>query len=211
MTTHKTHANAWGEDLPEETRRQLYAYTKPLTEEEREGRAPSRPWLRDFDRDVLPYLSLQGIVAPSRAGWYRFLQRMRIAEAEGVKFSVEAAKRIAEGVVAANVDARLAADYLTAKALDAATASDAASQKAAAILAAGAAKFHAAALAEEKLKLDAARQRTADEQLKLAREKFEAAEKRLAAVQAAVKSAKASGGGLTPETLKKIEEAAGLL
>lgn len=184
--SHKTHSNAWGEGLPEETRRQLYAYTKPLTEEEREGRAPSRPWLRDFDRDVLPYLSLQGIVAPSRAGWYRFLQRMRIDEAEGVKFSVEAAKRIAEGVVAANVDARLAADYLTAKALDAATASDAASQKAAAILAAGAAKFHAAALAEEKLKLDAARQRTADEQLKLAREKFEAAEKRLAAVQGAV-------------------------
>lgn len=183
MTTHKTHSNAWGEDLPEETRRQLYAYTKPPTDEEKKA---GRPWLRDFDHDVLPYLSLQGIVAPSRAGWYRFLQRMRIAEAEGVKFSVEAAKRIAEGVVAANVDARLAADYLTAKALDAATASDAASQKAAAILAAGAAKFHAAALAEEKLKLDAARQKTADEQLKLAREKFEAAEKRLAAVQGAV-------------------------
>jgi len=183
MAPHKTHSNAWGEDLPEETRRQLYAYTKPPTDEEKKA---GRPWLRDFDRDVLPYLSLQGIVAPSRAGWYRFLQRMRIAEAEGVKFSVEAAKRIAEGVVAANVDARLAADYLTAKALDAATASDAASQKAAAILAAGAAKFHAAALAEEKLKLDTARQRTADEQLKLAREKFEAAEKRLAAVQGAV-------------------------
>ena len=174
----KTRKDAWGEGLPEETRWQLYAYTKPPTDEEREGPRLSRPWLRDFDRDVLPYLSLQGIVAPSRAGWYRFLQRMRIAEAEGVKFSVEAAKRIAEGVVAANVDARLAADYLTAKALDAATASDAASQKAAAILAAGAAKFHAAALAEEKLKLDAARQRTADEQLKLAREKFEAAERR---------------------------------
>ena len=80
--SHKTHSNAWGEDLPEENRRQLYSYTKPPTEEEREGRAPSRPWLRDFDRDVLPYLSLQGIVAPSRAGWYRFLQRMRIAEAD---------------------------------------------------------------------------------------------------------------------------------
>ena len=199
----KTRTDAWGEGLPEETRRQLYAYAKTPTAEEREA---GRPWLRDYDHDLLPYLSLQGIVAPSKAGWYRFLQRMRIAEAEGVKFSVEAAKRIAEGVVAANVDARLAADYLTAKALDAATASDEASQKAAAILAAGAAKFHAAALAEEKLKLDAARQKTADEQLRLAREKFEAAEKRLAAVQGAVDAPQLSD----EERLAKIKSIFGM-
>ena len=54
-------------------------------------------------------------------------------------------------------------------------------------------------------------QQTKDETLRLAREKFEAAEKRLAAVQDAVKSAKTSGGGLSEETLRKIEEAAGLL
>ena len=59
--------------------------------------------------------------------------------------------------------------------------------------------------------LKAAAQQTKDEQLKLAREKFEAAEKRLKAVQDAVKSAKANGGGLSPEALKTIEEAAGLL
>ena len=180
---HKTHSNAWGEDLPEDTRRQLYALTKPPTEEERDA---GRPWLRDFLRDVRPYLSLQGIPEPSQAGWYRFLQRMRIAESEQVRFSVEAAKRIAEGVVAANVDAKLAADYLTAKALDASTDPRPEAQQSAAILSAAAAKFHSAAVAAEKLKLDAARQRTADEQLKLAREKFEAAEKRLDAVQGAV-------------------------
>ena len=72
-------------------------------------------------------------------------------------------------------------------------------------------KFATAALEGEKLKLAAAAQSTKDEQLKLAREKFEAAEKRLKAVQDAVKSAKATGGGLSEETLKKIEEAAGLL
>ena len=126
----------------------------------------------------MPYLSLQGIVAPSAAGWYRFMQRMRIAEAEQARFSVEGAKRIAEGVVAAHVDAKLAADYLTAKALDASTDPRPEAQQSAAILAAAAAKFHSAAVAAEKLKLDAARQRTADEQLRLAREKFEAAEKR---------------------------------
>lgn len=53
-------------------------------------------------------------------------------------------------------------------------------------------------------------QATKEADLSLAREKFEAAEKRLSAVQDAVKSAKTKGG-LTEETLKKIEEAAGLL
>ncbi|MBQ1428417.1 MAG: hypothetical protein IIZ06_02005 [Kiritimatiellae bacterium] len=179
----KVRTDAWGEDLPEETRRQLYALTKPPTEAEKKA---GRPWLRGFHDDVRPYLSEQGIVEPSPAGWYRFLQRMRIAEAEQARFSVEGAKRIAEGVVAAHVDAKLAADYLTAKALDASTDPRPEAQQSAAILAAAAAKFHSAAVATEKLKLDAARQRTADEQLRLAREKFEAAEKRLAAVQGAV-------------------------
>jgi hypothetical protein len=60
------------------------------------------------------------------------------------------------------------------------------------------------------LDLKAAAQSTKDKQLKLAREKFEAAEKRLNAVRDALTDAKA-GGGLTEETLKKIEQAAGLL
>ena len=67
----KTRKDAWGESLPEETRWQLYALTKPPAEGE------DRPWLRDFHADVLPHLSLQGIPAPSQAGWYRFLGRMR--------------------------------------------------------------------------------------------------------------------------------------
>ena len=66
-------------------------------------------------------------------------------------------------------------------------------------------------LRSREVDLKDAAQTTKDEQLKLAREKFEAAEKRLKAVQDAVKSAKATGGGLSEETLKKIEEAAGLL
>ena len=181
--SHKTHSNAWGEDLPEDTRRQLYDYTKAPTDEEKKA---GRPWLRNFHDDVMPYLSLQGIVAPSEAGWYRFLGRMRERDAAKAIISVETSKRIAEGVVAAHVDAKLAADYLTAKALDASTDPRPEAQQSAAILAAAAAKFHSAAVAAEKLKLDAARQRTADEQLRLAREKFEAAERRLAAVQGAV-------------------------
>ena len=59
--------------------------------------------------------------------------------------------------------------------------------------------------------LDIKRQRLDQQQdaLRLAREKFEAAEAKIAAVRDAV--GKAREGGLTPETLRKIEEAAGLL
>ena len=178
--SHKVHSNAWGEDLPDETRRQIYAYTKPPTAEERKA---GRPWLRRYHEDVLPYLSLQGIPAPSAAGWYRFLGRMREQEAAQTIISVETSKRIAQGIQSAEIDYRLAADMMTALSIDAAAKGNG---EAAKILGVTAAKYAKAALGEEKLKLDAARQKTADEQLKLAREKFEAAEKRLNAVQGAV-------------------------
>ena len=44
MAIRKTRTDAWGEDLPPETRRELY-----------EGFAS-----KDFEREVLPHLSLQG-------------------------------------------------------------------------------------------------------------------------------------------------------
>ncbi len=202
---HKTHSNAWGEDLPEQTRWELYALTKPPTEAEREA---GRAWLRDFRADVLPHLAAAGLTAPGRSAWYRFLGRMREAEAAKAIISVETSKRIAQGIVRADVDARLAADMMTALSVDAASKGN---DEAAKILADSAAKYHAAALGAQKLRLDEARQRTAEETLRLAREKFEAAEKRLAAVKSAVEDTRKAPGGLTPETLKRIEEAAGLL
>ena len=172
--SHKTHSNAWGEGLPEETRRQLYAYTKPLTEEEREGRAPSRPWLRDFDRDVLPYLSLQGIVAPSRAGWYRFLGRMREQAAARTIIGLETSKRIAQGMAESGVDPRLAADVMTSLAVDeAAKPEEERNEKVMGIFASAAAMFRTTDQRERELRLKAAAQQTKDEQLRLAREKFE--------------------------------------
>ena len=201
----KVNNNAWGEDLPEETRRQIYAYTKPPTDEEREG---GRPWLHDFFEDVWPWLSLQGIVEPSKSAWYRFIKRMRVAEAEERRISVEAAKEIAEGVRHVRVDARLVADYLTSRALDAATDQRPESQQSAAILAAAAAKFHASAIAEEKLKLDAARQKTKDAQLKLAREKFEFDAAKAAMAKAAeIKSISADDALTADEKIARVREA----
>lgn len=182
--SNKVRSDAWGEDLPEETRRQLYAYTKPPTAEENKS---GRPWLKRYHEDVLPYLSLQGIPAPSAAGWYRFLGRMRCEAAAQTVISVETSKRIAQGVADSRVDARLAADMMTSLAVDEATKAEGErNEKVMQIFASAAAMFKNADQRERELKLKAAAQQTKDEQLKLAREKFEAAEKRLKAVQGAV-------------------------
>ena len=202
--SHKVHSNAWGEDLPEETRRQIYACTKPPTAEERKA---GRPWLRRYHEDVLPYLSLQGLVAPSAAGWYRFLGRMREQDAAQTVISVETSKRIAQGVAESRVDARLAADMMTSLAVDeAAKAEGERNEKVMQIFASAAAMFKSADQRERELQLKAAAQQTKDEQLKLAREKFEAAERRENAAKATVADNKLSD----EERMAKLREIYGI-
>lgn len=177
-------SDAWEAQLPADTAKELYRLTKPPTKEEVEA---GRPWLRDFDRDVLPYLSLHGIVAPSHATWFRFKHRMRMDEAAATIISVEASKRIAQGITAAKIDPRLAADMMTSLSVDEAAKPDGErNEKVMQIFASAAAMFKSAEQRDRELALKAAAQQTKDEQLKLAREKFEAAEKRLNAVQGAV-------------------------
>lgn len=193
MTTRKTHSNAWGEDLPEELRWRLY----------------DELGTRSFGEEVMSAVAKAGAEVPSRAGWYRFLARMRKADAE--RRIAKIAQSVAEAQKVADkhgVKAAVLVETLKTLAVDRAMTGD---DKGATAFASAAASIWDRAQREREIELKQAAQTTRDEQLKLAREKFEAAEKRIAAVQAAVKSAKASGGGLTPETLKKIEEAAGLL
>ena len=177
-------SDAWEAQLPADTAKELYRLTKPPTEEERQA---GRPWLRDFDRDVLPYLSLHGIVAPSHATWFRFKHRMRMDEAAETVISVETSKRIAQGITASKIDPQLAADMMTSLSVDEAAKPDGErNEKVMQIFASAAAMFKSAEQRDRELALKAAAQQTKDEQLKLAREKFEAAEKRLNAVQGAV-------------------------
>lgn len=193
MTTRKTHSNAWGEELPEELRWRLY----------------DELGARSFGEEVMSAVAKAGAEVPSRAGWYRFLARMRKADAE--RRIAKIAQSVAEAQKVADkhgVKAAVLVETLKTLAVDRAMTGD---DKGATAFASAAASIWDRAQREREIELKQAAQTTRDEQLKLAREKFEAAERRLAAVQAAVKSAKASGGGLTPETLKKIEEAAGLL
>lgn len=184
----KTRLDAWGEDLPEEVKARLYKWTKPLQADEE-----TRPILKTYD-DALKQLSLEGIVAPSRAAWYRFLGRMRRAERLSLVYRVASSAGTAKDVAGtARISDAVAAETFKALAVDAAMAGD---EKTASLYAGA-----AAAISTRLQK---------DKELALKREKFEAAEKRLEDVQNAVKSVKAAGG-LTPETLKQIEEAAGLL
>ena len=69
----------------------------------------------------------------------------------------------------------------------------------------------AEAVALTKMALGLADLQVKAECVKLQREKFEAGERRLQAVREALTAPKNADGGLSPETLKKIEEAAGLL
>ena len=193
MTT-KLRSDAWEAQLDEATRRELYALSKPPTVEERKE---GRPWLRDFERDVLPLLSLRGIVAPGRTAWYNFLGRMREEEAAQTVISVETSKRITQGITASKIDPRLAADMMTSLSVDeAAKPVEERNEKVMQIFAASAAMFNAAVQKAEELALKSRAQATKDAQLKLAREKFEAAEKRLAAM--AELSDAARGGKVDP-------------
>ena len=190
MSWRKTNSNAWGEDLPEETRWEIYAITKPPTKEESEA---GRAWLRDFRRDVLPYLSLQGYVAPSQAAWYRWLGRMRRDERVRLVASVESSSGTAGDLARAAVDDATAAEAYKGLSVDAAMAGDA---KSAALYAQAANAFRDRAQKGEELRLKVRAQETRDEALRLAREKFEAAEKRLA--QMAEVADAARGGKVDP-------------
>lgn len=176
----KTRTDAWGEDLPEETRWEMYALTKPPTEEEREA---GRAWLRDYRRDVLPWLSLQGYVAPSQSAWYRWLGRMRREERVRLVASVESSSGTAGDLARAAVDDATAAEAYKGLSVDAAMAGDA---KSAALYAQAANAFRDRAQKAAELDLKVRAQETRDEQLRLAREKFEAAERRETAAKAAI-------------------------
>lgn len=144
---------------------------------------------------------------PSRSAFYAWRDMMHLDEHdhrmhEAAKAAAEAA---ALGGKVTRDDSLIAA--LKALATEAALRTDA---ETAAKLIQSAMAIKDRLIKDDELKLKTEAQQLSAEQLRLAREKFEAAEKRLNAVQDAVAAAR-NKGGLTEETLKKIEEAAGLL
>ena len=144
---------------------------------------------------------------PSRAGMYRFASRMRTLESAHRIESALTARDEAGALIAAKTDDIETINAYKALAQDMALTGD---RQAAIEFTQMALSLASQLTKTREIELKAAAQKTKDDQLRLAREKFEAAEKRLNSVRDALTEAK-SAGGLTEETLKKIEQAAGLL
>ncbi len=188
----KTRIDAWDAGLSEAQRWQVY-------DRLRRGRwyDVSR-WARE------EYHLPEG---PSRAALYRFAARMRQDESAHRIESALLARDEAGALVAARTDDEATIGAYKAMAQDLALSGNAESAMRYTRMALDIA---AQQTKSQEIALKAAAQDTKDKTLRLAREKFEAAERRLAAVRDALGQAK-SAGGLTEETLKRIEQAAGLL
>ena len=144
--------------------------------------------------------------APGRNALYAWAKRMRAQEsAHRIEQAIEAREEIGALAGTAAASDRLIEAYqsLAAELALKGNAPDAVRYTTMAMQIA-AQQQAAAELAIKRQRLD-----QQQDALRLAREKFEAAEAKIAAVRDAV--GKAREGGLTPETLRKIEEAAGLL
>ena len=190
-TEKKTRMDAWEAPLGDKQRWQVYE------------RLRGEPWHKVAEWAAAEF----GVREPSCNGMYKFRARMRKLEAAHKLDEAAAARaEITSLAEKAALPAKLVAGFSS-------LASEAALQgnaRDAVALASAAMSIAAQQTAEATLALKARAQKTKDAQLSLAREKFEAAEKRLNAVREALGAAK-SKGGLTAETLKQIEEAAGLL
>lgn len=190
-TLQKPRSDAWDADLTEAQRWQAYAQFR------------RSPWF-----EVSAWAAEQyGVPPPSRSALYRWAARMRQQEsAHRLEQSITAREEIGTLASAVATDAALIDAYKTLAA-DLALKGNAAD----------AVKFTVMAMElgngqrkAAELELKARAQQTKDEALRLAREKFEAAESRLSAARAAV-SRLSDAGGLTPEARRQIEEAMGLL
>ena len=171
--------DSWASSLTEEQSWQLYYKSRALR------------WNEAADWAVKEY----GVEAPSRTAFYAWLGRMR---------KEESAHRLEQAATAAAEAAALAKTKTSDDALIAAYKAMGAELALRTGSAGEAGKFvqMAGALADrrlraEELKLKARAQSTKDEQLKLAREKFQAAEKRLQAVADAADAMR--GGKVDPE------------
>ena len=200
--------DAWESRLTDEQQRELYRWTQTprevKVEGEGEGKVVRRP---NFD-ECMARLDEMGVPRPSRGAWFRFKAAMQKMLREELLYSVAASSESAKDLKEMTpADYALAADTFTNLAIDASMKGN---DKAVSIYSGAARHYREMMQQEKKLDLQSRAQATKEDQLRLAREKFEAAEKRLNAVQDAVAAAR-NKGGLTEETLKRIEEAAGLL
>ena len=168
-TEQKTRSDAWDAGLADEVRWEIYDTVRNL----------------QWPKEVADRLEGMGLARlPSRSAWYAFLTRMRRADAarriERMAQSVAEAQGVADR---AGIRSAVFVETLKTLAVDRAMTGD---DKAASGFATAAAAIWDRAQRERELELRAAAQATKDAALKLAREKFEAAERRESAARSAL-------------------------
>ena len=164
MDLTKTRSDAWGEDLPEETRWEIFGFTKPPREDDAD-----RPHLKSYE-DAREHAAARGIAPPSRAGWYRFLARMRKEEHLRLVYRVQGAGETAADLAReAGLTDDTAAEAFRALSVNAAMDGD---DKGAALYANAAAKFRDATLKSSEITLRERAQTVKEEELRIAQEKL---------------------------------------
>ena len=172
MTEQKTRSDSWESCLTDAQQRELYRWTQTPFEDD--AGVTRRP---DFD-ECMKHLDSLGVSRPSYPTWFRFKGRMEKKNRFGMLYSIQASGESAKDMAAMTpADYALAADTFTNLAIDASMKGN---DKAVGIYSGAARHYREMLQQEKKLDLQSRAQQTKDEQLKLAREKFEAAERRRA-------------------------------
>ena len=186
--------DAWESRLTDEQQRELYRWTQTPREVKVEGEGEGKVVRRPSFDECMARLDEMGVPRPSRGAWFRFKAAMQKMLREELLYSVAASSESAKDLKEMTpADYALAADTFTNLAIDASMKGN---DKAVSIYSGAARHYREMMQQEKKLDLQSRAQATKEDQLRLAREKFEAAERRLAAVQDAVDKAK--GGKLDP-------------
>ena len=164
--------DAWESRLTDEQQRELYRWTQtPL--DRGDGNPPSRP---SFD-ECMAHIRELGLERPGRSSWFRFKTRMEKERRLEMLYSIKASGESAKDLTAMSpADYELAANVFTNLAIDASMKGN---EKAVGIYSGAARHYREMMQADKKLDLMSSAEVRKDEELRLAREKFEAAEKRL--------------------------------
>ena len=184
--------DAWESRLTDEQQRELYRWTQTPREVKVEGEGEGKVVRRPSFDECMARLDEMGVPRPSRGAWFRFKAAMQKMLREELLYSVAASSESAKDLKEMTpADYALAADTFTNLAIDASMKGN---DKAVSIYSGAARHYREMMQQEKKLDLQSRAQATKEDQLRLAREKFEAAEKRLNATKDVVCNAK-----LTPE------------
>ena len=198
--------DAWESRLTDEQQRELYRWTQTprevKVEGEGEGKVVRRP---NFD-ECMARLDEMGVPRPSRGAWFRFKAAMQKMLREELLYSVAASSESAKDLKEMTpADYALAADTFTNRAIDASMKGN---DKAVSIYSGAARHYREMMQQEKKLDLQSRAQATKEDQLRLAREKFEFdAAKKAMELAAEIKSVAADDSLDDDEKIAKVREA----